>query len=194
MIAKIYKYKDPYETFDIKISNSEGHKRDFVSINDLKKNSIIKKQFFKKIFFIFNYKKLIKKQSFSKFVEFKKFRLYNKNLSLISLLNDVEVRYHGLVFSGKKLIKESIENSWYDNEFLQNKKLDKFNINRVINSKCILLSSGTNNLAHFLFESLTKLYYVENIKKVKVIINDKISNHIIEILLAYGFKKKSNFN
>ena len=160
-----------------------------ISLNKLDNNLKIKKQFFKKNYFIFSYKKFFKNKSIQRFKDIKKFRLYNRNVSKICFLKDVVVRYHGLIMTNNHTIKESIDNSWYDENILKSTDLTNYKINKIIDGQCIMLSTGTNNLAHYLFESFTKLYYVKNNKKIKIIINDKISKYIIEILLAYGIKK-----
>ncbi len=160
-----------------------------LSLKQLNNGFSIKKQFIKKNNFLFSYKKFINngfQQNFKKII---KFRIYNKNITQLCNLNNVILRYHGLILIDNNVLKESVENSWYDEKYFKNTNLLNYNVDKRLNYTCIVLSTGTNNLAHYLFESLTKLYYVKNNKEIKVIINEKIAKHILEILYAYGLRK-----
>ena len=188
------KYCKIYKTKKIKIKNKVFSSYKFffnkvVSLNELNNNLEIKKKFFKRNYFIFSYKKFIKNNSTQKFKDTRKFRFYNRNLSKICFLKNVVLRFHGLMMVNNSTIKESVDNSWYDENILKYTNLTNYKINRIIEGQCIVLSTGTNNLAHYLFESFTKLYYVKTNKKIKIIINDKISKYIVEILLAFGIKR-----
>lgn len=160
-----------------------------VSLNQLKSNIIVNKIFIKKNFFIFVYKKFIYNFLNSNFIRNKKFRIYSRNVSTINIIKDVVLRYHGLIFINNKILNESIKDSWYDNNYLGSSDILDYKIDRNINDQCLVLSTGTNSLGHYLFESIIKLYYVKNNKDIKIIINNKISKDVIEILLSYGFKK-----
>lgn len=160
-----------------------------ISLNKLKSNAIINKIFIKKNFFTFIYKKFIYNFLNSNFARKKKFRIYSRNVSTICIIKDVVLRYHGLIFINNKILNESIKDSWYDNNYLGSPDILDYKIDRNINDQCLVLSTGTNSLGHYLFESIIKLYYVKNNKNIKIIINNKISKDIIEILLGYGFKK-----
>jgi hypothetical protein len=186
--CKIYKTKK-IEVKNKYFSSNKTFFNKVVSLDELNNNLEIKKQFFKRNYFIFSYKKFIKNKSEQRFKDKRKFRFYNRNLSKICFLKDVVLRFHGLMMVNNSTIKESIDNSWYDENILNYTNLNDYKINRIIEGQCIVLSTGTNNLAHYLFESFTKLYYLKNNKKIKIIINDKISKYIVEILLAFGIKR-----
>jgi len=160
-----------------------------VSLNQLKSNIIVNKIFIKKNFFIFVYKEFIYNFLNSNFIRNKKFRIYSRNVSTINIIKDVVLRYHGLIFVNNKILNESIKDSWYDNNYLGSPDILDYKIDQNINDQCLVLSTGTNSLGHYLFESIIKLYYVKNNNNIKIIINNKISKDIIEILLSYGFKK-----
>jgi len=163
----------------------------FILIKQLSTNLLSQKKFSKKNYFFFNYKKFIFNSLNSKFIKKIKFRYYNKNISKINILQNVVLRYHGLIFIKNKILKESLEQSSRDDgSFCKDDSVIDYKVNRNVNSQCIVLPTGVNSLAHYLFESITKLYNVKNNKNIKVIINDKISNDIVDILLNYGIKKK----
>ncbi len=100
------------------------------------------------------------------------------------------MRYHGLIFIKNKILKESLEQSSRDDgSFCKDDSVLDYKVDHNVNSQCIVLPTGINSLAHYLFESITRLFYVKNKKNIKIIINDKISKDNIDILLNYGIKK-----
>ncbi len=100
------------------------------------------------------------------------------------------MRYHGLIFIKNKILKESLEQSSRDDgSFCKDDSVLDYKVDRNVNSQCIVLPTGINSLAHYLFELITRLFYVKNKKNIKIIINDKISKDNIDILLNYGIKK-----
>ena len=186
---KIFKRNIAKSKLQNNLSNRSQAKNKFILLEELRNNIITQKKFSKKNYFIFFYKKFLYRRFNSQFIKKIKFRFYSKNISKISILQNIVLRYHGLIFVGNRIVKESLENSWYDQNFYKNANVLNCKIDRNVDSQCIVLSTGTNNLAHYLFESIIKLYYVRNNKNIKVIINNKISKDIVEILLAYGVKK-----
>ena len=185
---KIFKRDIVKEKLQNNLLNSSQSKKKFILLKELGSNLITQREFSKKNYFIFCYKKFIYKKFNSQFIKKIKFRFYSKNISKISILQNTVLRYHGLIFVDNRIIKESLENSWYDQNFYKDESVLNYKIHRNVNSQCIVLSTGTNNLAHYLFESIVKLYYVKSNKNIKVVINNKISKDIVKILLAYGIK------
>ena len=179
---KVFKRDIAKEKLQNNLLNSSQPKKKFTLLKELGSNLISQKEFSKKNYFIFSYKKFFYKKFNSQFIKKIKFRFYSKNISNICILQNIVLRYHGLFFVDNRIIKESLENSWYDQNFYKDESVLKYKINRNVDSRCIVLSTGTNNLAHYLFESIVKLYYVKSNKNIKVIINNKISEDIVEIL------------
>jgi hypothetical protein len=185
---KIFKRDIVKEKLQNNLLNSSQRKKKFILLKKLGSNLITQKEFSKKNYFIFFYKKFIYKKFNSQFIKKIKFRFYSKNISKISILQNIVLRYHGLIFVDNRIIKESLENSWYDQNFYKDESVLNYKIHRNVDFQCIVLSTGTNNLAHYLFESIVKLQYVKTNQNIKVIINNKISEDIVKILLAYGIK------
>lgn len=185
---KIFKRDIVKEKLQNNLLNSSQSKKKFILLKELGSNLITQREFSKKNYFIFYYKKFIYKKFNSQFIKKIKFRFYSKNISKISILQNIVLRYHGLIFVDNRIIKESLENSWYDQNFYKDESVLNYKIHRNVDFQCIVLSTGTNNLAHYLFESIVKLHYAKTNKNIKVVINNKISEDIVKILLAYGIK------
>jgi hypothetical protein len=185
---KIFNRDIVKEKLQNNLLNSGQLKKKIILLEELGDNLIAKKKFSKKNYFIFFYKKFFHKKFNSKFIKKIKLRFYSKNISKICVLQNIVLRYHGLIFVNNRMIKESLKNSWYDQNFFKDESVINYKIHRNVDSQCIVLSTGTNNLAHYLFESIVKLYYVKNNKNIKVVINNKISKDIVKILFAYGIK------
>ncbi len=152
---KIFKKKTKKQ-FRINVLNSRQLKKKFILINSNKaKTSFIKKNFIvKKIIFFLLIRNLFINILNSKFIKKIKFKFYNKNISKINILQDIVLRYHGLIFIKNKILKESLDKDSMSMNFIVialRVLIIKWTDN--VNSQCIVLPTGINSLAHYLFES-----------------------------------------
>jgi hypothetical protein len=119
----------------------------------------------------------------------KKNVFFTKKNETLSIINNANISFHGLISIDNSLIKESIKNSIWDGYFIKrNKDIYIPRITRVINSTCLILPTASNHLSHYISESLIRLSYVKNLKKIKIIVYNNIAPYLIKILLAYGIK------
>jgi len=182
----IYKNTNDKNVKNYKLINSAKFNNKLINLKQLKNGVIIKKIFYKKNYFKFFYKKFIYSRYNSYFKKKIKFKFYNLNKSIICSLKQTVVRGHGLIVIKKKILRESLDNCWYDK---YNLNFNRYKIDRHVNDTCIILPTGVNVLGHFIFESLIRLYYVRNYKNIKIIINENISNSLIDLILNYKIRR-----
>ena len=120
----------------------------------------------------------------------KKNIFFTKNNETVSIIDNANISFHGLISIDNFLIKESIKNSIWDGYFIKhNKDIYVPKITKLINSTCLILPTASNHLSHYISESLIRLSYIKNVKKIKIIVYDNIAPYLMKILLAYGIKK-----
>ena len=113
-----------------------------------------------------------------------------KRNETISEITDANISFHALISTNGFLIEESIKNSIWDNYFIKNKEnLYLPNITKTINSTCLIFPTAANHLSHYVSESLIRLSYVNDLKKIKIIVYDKIAPYLVKIITAYGIKR-----
>ena len=120
----------------------------------------------------------------------KKNIFFTKKKESLSIIDNANISFHGLISIDSFLIEESIKNSIWDGYFVKNNKniyIPK--ITRIINSTCLILPTAANHLSHYISESLIRLCYIKNLKKIKIIVHNNIAPYLIKILLAYGIKR-----
>jgi hypothetical protein len=120
----------------------------------------------------------------------KKNIFFTKKKESLSIIDNANISFHGLISIDSFLIEESIKNSIWDGYFVKNNKniyIPK--ITRIINSTCLILPTAANHLSHYISESLIRLCYIKDLKKIKIIVHNNIAPYLIKILLAYGIKR-----
>jgi hypothetical protein len=180
----ICKYQKNNEQF---YSNISYHKKIIKSYNRFLKSQIKKFTVKKEMFFFCSYSIVTKSNIINK----KKIYFNKNNFNKVLIVNNAIISYRGLIAVNDFLIKESINHSIWDNNFkIKQNVISIPKVTKIIDSKAILFPTASNNIAHYTHESLIRLMYVKNIHEYKIIVFDRLSDYLREILLALGINNK----